>query len=68
LRFWPAAGSYTFLHSGRPHLGLDDVAVRNEGGGIFLDERATAAWKQAGEAWEAVTSKIVVARLKLVTL
>ena len=59
---WPADG-YTFLHSGRPLPGVDERATRNEGVGIALDEKATVAWKNAGEAWEAVSSRIVMARL-----
>ena len=60
---WPASG-YTFLHSGHPLPGNEEVATRREGVGIALDERATLAWKNAGEVWEAVSSRIVVARLK----
>ena len=41
-------------------------ATRNEGVGILLDEMATAAWRRSGEVWEAVSSKIVMARLKWV--
>ena len=37
---------------------------RNEGVGIALDGRATAAWKEAREVWNAVGSCIVTARLK----
>ena len=59
------AGGYTFLHSGRPLPSDDDNAVRNEGVGIALDRKATEAWKAAGEKWEAISSRIVVARLKL---
>ena len=33
--------------------------------GIALDKRATAAWKEAGEEWEAVSSRIVTMRMKL---
>ena len=40
-------------------------AVRNEGVGIALDDRATAAWRAAGETWEAVSSRIVTVRLKI---
>ena len=61
-----AASGYTFLHSGRPLPAEGDAAVRKEGVGILLDERATAAWRQAGEVWQAVSSRIVVARLKWV--
>ena len=41
-----------------------DVTTRNEDMRIFLDERAIAAWRQGGEVWEAVSSMIVMARLK----
>ncbi len=58
---------YSFLHSGRPVPGPDDVVVRNEGVGILWDERATAAWKEAGEEWKAVSSRIVVDRSKVVS-
>ena len=33
--------------------------------GIVLDEEATAAWKEAGESWEAVSSRIITMRMKL---
>ena len=61
---WTAEG-YTFLHSGRPLPSDGDQATRNEGVGIALDRKATEAWKAAGEKWEAVSSRIVLARLKL---
>ena len=60
---WPADG-YTFLHSGRPLPSDQERAARNEGVGIALDKEATAAWKNAGEVWEAVSSRVVMARLK----
>ena len=46
---WPAASGCTFLHSGRPLPATGEAAVRKEGVGILLDEKATAAWRQAGE-------------------
>ena len=55
---------YTFFHSGRPLPCAEETAVRNEGVGIMLDERASAAWREAGEAWEAISSRVVTARLK----
>ena len=61
---WPAADGYTFLHSGRPLPEDGDVAARNEGVGILLDENAAAAWRQCGEVRKAVSSRIVMARLK----
>ena len=54
-----------FLHSGRPLPREGEVAGRNEGVGIALDERATKALKEAGEVWCAVSSRIVTARLKV---
>ena len=61
---WEAQG-YLFLHSGRPLPKEKEVAAKNEGGGIALNERATKAWKEAGEVWRAVSSRIVAARLKV---
>ena len=39
------------------------VAVRKEGVGTALNERATSAWREAGEKWNAVSSRIVTADL-----
>ena len=55
---------YTILHSGRP-LPEESPMVRNEGVGIVLDPALTVAWRDAGEVWKAVSSRIVCARLKL---
>lgn len=33
--------------------------------GILLDKDATAAWRNAGERWEAISSRVVTARLKV---
>ena len=60
---WKADG-YTFLHSGRPLPRDTDGATRNEGVGIALDEKASVAWRNAGEQWEAVSSRLVTARLQ----
>ena len=35
--------------------------------GILLDGRATSAWKQGGEVWEAVSSRVIMVRLKLLS-
>ena len=59
---WQADG-YTFLHSGRP-LCEDGPTVRNKRVGLALDE-TTSARKEAGEVWNAVSSRIVTARLKV---
>ena len=63
---WPAAEGFTFLHSGRPLPANGEDAARNEGVGIMLNPKATAAWRDAGELWKAVSSRIVTARLKWV--
>ena len=61
---WSEDG-YTLLHSGRTLPGDGEPLLRNEGVGIVLDQSATAAWKNAGECWEAVSSQIVTARLQI---
>ena len=61
---WQADG-YTLLHSGRPLPGNSENAVRKEGVRILIDERATKAWRAAGETWDAVSSRILTARLKI---
>ena len=58
---WSAEG-YTFLHSGCPLSIAGDRGLRNKGVWIALDAKA---WKEAGESWEAVSSRIVTARLLL---
>ena len=60
-------GRLRSTHSGRPLPDGNGPAVRNEGVGIALDKRATAAWKAGGEVWEPVSSRIVTARLKAVS-
>ena len=59
------AGEYIFLHSGRPLPDTDKIGVRNEGVGIALDKAVAEAWKKAGEVWEAVSSRVVMARVLL---
>ena len=44
---WQVDG-HIFLHSGRPLPKDGEPAVKKEGVGFLLDERATAAWKEAG--------------------
>ena len=60
-----AADGYTLLHSGRPLPEEGDPQTRNEGVGILLDRKATLAWKNGRESWEAVNSRTVTARLKV---
>ena len=60
-----SSGGYTFLHFGQPLPSEEEKFMRNEGVGIALDETATAAWREAGEVWKAVSSRVIMARLKL---
>ena len=62
---WNADG-YTLLHSGCPLPDEGEPQVQNKVVGILLDKLATEAWKDAGECWEAVSSRVVMARLKVV--
>ena len=52
------------LHSGGLLPDDDSSMVHNQGVGIVLDCEKTAAWREAGEFWEAVSSRIVCGRLK----
>ena len=61
---WTTKG-YTLLHSGRGLPTGDTVARRNEGVGILLDPAMTQAWRRGGESWSAVSSRLVVAHLKI---
>ena len=45
-------------------FGRNNENGARKGVGILLDERATNAWRATGEAWDAVSSRIVTARLK----
>ena len=56
---------YLILHSGRPLPDDDSPMVQDEGVGTVLDHEMTAAWREAGEVWESVSSRTVCARLKL---
>jgi len=62
----PAVDRHIMLHSGRsvPQDGV--TVVRREGVGIVLNPRAAADWKAAGEVWKAVSSRLIMARLKWV--
>ena len=56
---------YTLLHSGHTLPDDGEPLIRNEGVDIMLDQRATATWKNAGECWKVVSSRIVTARLQI---
>ena len=56
---------YTFLHLGHTLPDDGEPLIRNEGVDIVLDQRATAAWKNAGECWKVISSRIVTARWRI---
>ena len=53
---WPI-GEWTCSHSGHDLPVDSDAAVRQNGVGILLDSRATAAWRVTGEVWRAVSKR-----------
>lgn len=55
---------YTILHSRCLILGESQTAKWNEGAGIILDPQMIA-WREAGEIWKAVSSRIITARIEL---
>ena len=59
-----SVSNFTVLHSGRPRPEQGERVERNEGVAIVLDQQMTDAWRAAGEEWKAVSSRIVVARVK----
>ena len=58
-------GGYLILRSGRPIPTGDEAVERNEGVGIVLDPGMARLWKDSGEVWKPISSRIVSARLKL---
>ena len=62
---WYATGGYILLRSCRsiPNDDGDGIA-RREGVSILMNRRAAAAWRAPGEEWQAVSSRLVITRLK----
>ena len=60
---WPA--TKVLLHSGRPTPDAVTGGIsRGKGVSIVLNKKATAVWRAAGEEWRAVSSRLVMTRLK----
>ena len=57
--------NYTILHSGRELPKEGEPVATGEGVGIALSPEATKAWRDGGEQWEPVNSRIVTARMKM---
>ena len=53
------------LHSGHGLPAEGEQVIRQEGIGIILNPVAAKAWREGGEQWEPISSRIVTARLKL---
>ena len=58
-------GTNSFILGVYYRLG-EGPAVSNEGVDIDLDERTAAVWKEAEEVCKAVSSRIIIAQLKLI--
>jgi len=54
------------LHSRRSIPQDGTAVVRREGVGTVLNSTAVAAWRVAGEVWNAVSSRLITASLKWV--
>ena len=63
---WNSNG-HTLLHAGRDLPSSDEPTIRREGVAIVLDKQATLVWREAREIWEAVSSRIVSSRLKVMS-
>ena len=59
------AEDHVVLHSGRELPKDGEQFKRGEGVGIILSPEAAKAWRDGGEQWEPVSSRIVTARLRL---
>ena len=55
---------FTVLHSGRELPQPSNVFQRGEGVAVVLDPIMTQAWRDAGESWSAVNSRIVSVHLQ----
>ena len=52
---------FVMVHSGKPLPSGDDPVLRNKGVGILMNPVVAAAWRDFGECWKAVSSRIVYA-------
>ena len=56
---------FVMVHSGRPLPIGNDSVLRNEAVGIVMNPVVAAAWRDSGECWKAISSRIVYAPMKL---
>ena len=50
---------FVLVHSGRPVPADGEPVQRNEGVGILLNSTMATAWRNSGECWRAISSRIV---------
>ena len=55
---------HAILHSGRPLPGDGEQMRHGEGVSLVLSPEATRAWSQGREAWQALSSRVITARLR----
>ena len=53
------------VHCGRPIPADGEPVQRNAGVGILLNSTMAAAWRDSGECWRAVSSRIVSVHMQL---
>lgn len=62
-----AVGDAVVLASGRPLPSMGESFFRGEGVALVLRGRALRAWKAGGGQWSAVSSRLAVAKLRMVS-
>ena len=56
---------FVLVHSGRPIPADGEPVQRNAGVGILLNPTMATAWRDSGERWRAVSSRIVSVCIQL---
>jgi len=56
---------FVLVHSGRPVPADGEPVQRNEGVGILLNSTMATAWRNSGECWRAISSRIVSVRIQI---
>ena len=56
---------HVMLQSGKQTPGVGEPVKRGEGVGIILNKDTAKAWREGGEQWNPISSRILSARLKL---
>ena len=56
---------YVFVHSDRPVPAERELVLRNDSVGILLNPIMAAAWRNSGECWRTISSRIVSIHIQL---